>query len=184
MQVWAASGRRCPATRAVSRSSWFAGSSCSTCRGWCRLRGSQAGHSAPSPRTQGPGAALGTPGVPQSLPEGEKPMETPTGRASGPRACVRGEVERDGDGEAQGLTPRGWGRGSGGTLDISPRGWGHCLPSSPVAAASGSRRAPLCLCPDSTKLCVSHHIPLSLGSCPRGGVSGGPEHRFPGVHIY
>lgn len=51
---------------------WFSGSRCDICTGWCRRRGNQAGHSAPSPRTRGPGAALHTPGVPRSHPDWER----------------------------------------------------------------------------------------------------------------
>lgn len=48
---------------------WFPGSRLGTCISWYRRLGSRAGHSAPSPRTRGPGAALCTPGVPRSHPE-------------------------------------------------------------------------------------------------------------------
>lgn len=70
-QVWGSTWVATLHPTVIICSAWFAGSRCGTCTGWCRLRGSRAGHSAPCPRTRGPGAVLRTLGVPRSLPVGE-----------------------------------------------------------------------------------------------------------------
>lgn len=128
-RVWGGTGTATLHCTAVICSAWFPGSRCGTCTGWCRLRGSRAGRSAPSPRTPGPGAVLRTLGVLRSLPAGDKRRQLWADAGT----CG---TERPGGGDAEDPGPSP----CAGSADIGP-GCGYLLPSS--LAPAGSRRAPL-----------------------------------------